>query len=46
MAATTPARAIGLSGRGALVPGYRADLVVLDEEFNVVQVMRAGSWVG
>lgn len=46
MVATTPARAIGLAGRGALVPGYRADLVVCDEEFNVVRVMRAGSWVG
>ncbi|MBM7082176.1 N-acetylglucosamine-6-phosphate deacetylase [Micromonospora humidisoli] len=46
MAATTPARAIGLGDRiGALQPGRRADLVVLDDELNVVRVMRAGSWL-
>ncbi|MGI5213053.1 N-acetylglucosamine-6-phosphate deacetylase [Plantactinospora sp. CA-290183] len=45
MAATTPARAIGLGERtGALLPGWRADLVVLDDNLNVVQVMRAGTW--
>ncbi|MEN3613852.1 N-acetylglucosamine-6-phosphate deacetylase [Plantactinospora sp. ZYX-F-223] len=47
MAATTPARAIGLGQRiGALMPGWRADLVVLDDDLNVVRVMRAGEWVG
>ncbi|MDZ5441313.1 N-acetylglucosamine-6-phosphate deacetylase [Micromonospora sp. 4G57] len=46
MVATTPARAIGLGDRvGALQPGLRADLVVLDDDLNVVRVMRAGSWV-
>jgi N-acetylglucosamine-6-phosphate deacetylase len=46
MAATTPARAIGLDGEvGGLVPGLRADLVVLDEELRVLRVMRAGEWV-
>jgi N-acetylglucosamine-6-phosphate deacetylase len=46
MASTTPARAIGL-GRavGALVPGLRADLVVLDANLGVARVMRAGAWV-
>lgn len=46
MAATTPARAIGLGERvGALAPGLRADLVVLDDNLNVVRVMRAGTWL-
>ncbi|KXK60689.1 N-acetylglucosamine-6-phosphate deacetylase [Micromonospora rosaria] len=46
MLATTPARAIGLGDRvGALQAGLRADLVVLDDDLNVLQVMRAGSWV-
>ncbi|MEO3928179.1 N-acetylglucosamine-6-phosphate deacetylase [Micromonosporaceae bacterium B7E4] len=46
MAATTPARVIGLGQRvGALMPGWRADLVVLDDDLNVVQVMRAGEWI-
>ncbi|RKN38899.1 N-acetylglucosamine-6-phosphate deacetylase [Micromonospora endolithica] len=46
MVATTPARAIGLGDRlGALQIGLRADLVVLDDELNVVRVMRGGSWV-
>lgn len=46
MAATTPARAIGLGDRvGALARGMRADLVVLDDDLRVVRVMRAGTWV-
>lgn len=46
MVATTPARAIGLGDRlGALQVGLRADLVVLDDELNVVRVMREGSWL-
>ncbi|MEU6078262.1 N-acetylglucosamine-6-phosphate deacetylase [Micromonospora sp. NPDC047074] len=46
MAATTPARAIGLGDQlGALQVGLRADLVVLDDDLNVVRVMREGSWV-
>lgn len=46
MVATTPARAIGLGDRvGALQPGLRADLLVLDDDLNVVRVMRAGTWL-
>lgn len=46
MAAGTPARAIGLGERiGALLPGWRADLVVLDDDLNVVRVMRRGAWI-
>lgn len=47
MAATTPARAVGLRDRvGALLPGLRADLVELDADLRVRRVMRAGAWVG
>jgi N-acetylglucosamine-6-phosphate deacetylase len=46
MVATTPARAIGLGDTlGALQIGLRADLVVLDDDLNVVRVMRGGVWV-
>ncbi|MFU8874879.1 N-acetylglucosamine-6-phosphate deacetylase [Micromonospora sp. SL4-19] len=46
MVATTPARAIGLGAQvGALQAGLRADMVVLDDDLNVVRVMRAGAWV-
>ncbi|WP_229400996.1 N-acetylglucosamine-6-phosphate deacetylase [Micromonospora okii] len=46
MLATTPARAIGLGDRvGALQVGLRADLVVLDDDLNVIRVMRGGAWV-
>ncbi|MPZ25745.1 MAG: N-acetylglucosamine-6-phosphate deacetylase [Micromonosporaceae bacterium] len=46
MAATTPARVLGLAGTaGALAPGLRADLVVLDPHLRVLRVMRSGTWV-
>jgi N-acetylglucosamine-6-phosphate deacetylase len=46
MAATTPARALGLADRtGALAAGLRADLVVLNPDLTVQRVMRAGVWV-
>jgi N-acetylglucosamine-6-phosphate deacetylase len=46
MASATPARAIGMDDRvGSLTPGWRADLVLLDDELRVVRVMRAGAWV-
>jgi N-acetylglucosamine-6-phosphate deacetylase len=45
MAATTPAAVIGRSDLGALAPGRRADLVVLDDDLTVRRVMRAGTWV-
>jgi N-acetylglucosamine-6-phosphate deacetylase len=46
MASTTPARAVGLGELvGSLTAGWRADLVVLDDEFQVVRVMRAGAWI-
>jgi len=46
MAATTPARVLGLADRlGAVAPGLRADLVELDRDLRVRRVMRAGRWV-
>jgi len=45
MAATTPARVLGLTGRGSLQAGYHADLVVLSGDLQVHAVMAGGSWV-
>jgi N-acetylglucosamine-6-phosphate deacetylase len=45
IASTTPARTFGLVDVGALQPGMRADLVVLDTDLQVAAVMRCGSWV-
>ncbi|MFC4033572.1 N-acetylglucosamine-6-phosphate deacetylase [Streptomyces polygonati] len=43
---TNPARLLGLSDRvGTLEPGKDADLVVLDEAYDLVGVMRKGEWV-
>jgi N-acetylglucosamine-6-phosphate deacetylase len=43
MASTTPARVLGLDGDvGAVAPGLRADLVLLDDELRVVSVLRRG----
>ncbi|HEY5835482.1 N-acetylglucosamine-6-phosphate deacetylase [Streptomyces sp.] len=43
---TNPARLLGLADRiGTLEPGKDADLVVLDEAYDVVGVMRKGTWV-
>jgi N-acetylglucosamine-6-phosphate deacetylase len=44
-ASSTPAAALGLDGVGSLVPGFAADLVVLDSALDVVRVMRRGQWV-
>ena len=44
-ASTAPARAWGLDDVGSLEAERRADLVVLDEDLEVVRVMRAGAWV-
>ena len=42
MAAVNPARAAGLSDRGELKDGYRADVIVLDREFKVKHVFVKG----
>lgn len=44
-ASTNPARLLGLASvTGALVPGLRADLVLLDRSLHVAGVMAAGRW--
>jgi N-acetylglucosamine-6-phosphate deacetylase len=44
-ASTTPARALALEAVGSLVPGHRADLVVVDDDVTLQGVMRGGSWL-
>ena len=44
MAATTPAAWHGLGGSGSIVPGARADLVVLADDLSVDAVMKSGRW--
>ena len=46
MLSQVPARYMGLSDRGALEPGKRADLVVLDDTLEVRRVFVAGREVG
>jgi N-acetylglucosamine-6-phosphate deacetylase len=44
-AAANPARVLGLeTSIGAIAPGRRADLVVLDDDLQVTAVMAGGSW--
>lgn len=44
-ATSSPATLPGLDKVGDLRPGFRADLVVLDEHLDVVKVLQRGSWV-
>ena len=45
-AAANPAELLGLTDRGRLAPGLRADLVELDADtFAVHRVMRSGEWI-
>lgn len=45
-ASANPARVLGLDGQiGSIAPGLRADLVVLDDALEVLDVSVAGSWL-
>jgi N-acetylglucosamine-6-phosphate deacetylase len=44
-ATAAPARLLGLDRVGALRPGFRADVVVLDDDLHVRRVLHAGRWV-
>ena len=46
MGSTTPANILGLRDKGKIEPGYDADLVLLDEQFQVVWTMIAGKRIG
>ena len=35
---------LGVTDRGLLAPGQRADVVELDDQLNVLRVMKAGRW--
>jgi N-acetylglucosamine-6-phosphate deacetylase len=45
-ATRNPLEMLGISDRGRLAPGQRADLVELDADLNLRRVMRAGRWLG
>ncbi|WP_277605234.1 N-acetylglucosamine-6-phosphate deacetylase [Glycomyces sp. L485] len=45
MASATPAELLGLHEVGAIEPGRLADAVVLDDDLNLVSVMRRGAWL-
>jgi N-acetylglucosamine-6-phosphate deacetylase len=43
-ASLAPARAMGLTDRGLLAVGHRADVVALDADLQVMRVLRGGAW--
>jgi N-acetylglucosamine-6-phosphate deacetylase len=45
MASEVPAESLGLADRGAIAPGLRADLALLDDQFVVRATMVDGKWV-
>ena len=44
-ASANPLALVGVTDRGRLAEGQRADLVELDEDLSVLRVMKAGRWV-
>jgi N-acetylglucosamine-6-phosphate deacetylase len=45
MATATPAKVLGLDEKGRLKPGLDADIVIMDENFNVIETIVEGSTV-
>ena len=45
-ASANPAAMLGVTDRGRIAVGLRADLVELDDDLVVRRVMRAGAWLG
>jgi N-acetylglucosamine-6-phosphate deacetylase len=43
-ASANPVTMLGISDRGRIAPGQRADLIEVDPELRVRRVMRAGTW--
>ncbi|BCU69956.1 N-acetylglucosamine-6-phosphate deacetylase [Stygiolobus caldivivus] len=46
MTSYNPAKALGLTDRGALLPGKNADIVLLDDKLRVVKVYKNGEEIG
>ncbi len=44
-ASANPLAMLGVTDRGRIAPGLRADLVELDADLRVARVMRAGAWL-
>jgi len=44
-ATQNPADLLGLTDRGRIQPGLRADLVLLDADLHVHATLQAGAWV-
>ncbi len=44
-ASSNPLALLGISDRGRIAVGRRADLVELDDDLHVRRVMRGGEWV-
>lgn len=42
MASETPARIMGLTTKGKIAPGYDADCLILDKDYNLKAVIKAG----
>lgn len=45
MASAVPAASLGLTDRGAIAPGLRADLAVFDAEMTCLATMKNGAWI-
>jgi N-acetylglucosamine-6-phosphate deacetylase len=43
MTSLTPARLLDLDDRGRIAPGYRADLALLDSDFEPIETISAGT---
>ena len=43
MASETPAKIIGINNIGKISPGYMADIVIFDSEFNVHKTIANGT---
>lgn len=45
-ASTNPSKAYGLSDRGDIKPGYRADLIILDKDLKIQKIIKNGKVLG
>jgi N-acetylglucosamine-6-phosphate deacetylase len=45
MSSSTPAKVMGLTDRGEIAVGKRADMVVLDENYQIEKVVFKGEYI-